>query len=187
MRLELWQVVVFAVVSAVLVYVSRASLRAPRSHGFSRFFAWECILGLFVLDARVWFRDPLAWNQLVAWTLLAACLVPLVLGVRGLVTRGRPARARAGEPELLAFEKTTALVTTGVYRYIRHPLYSSLLLLAWGIFFKRPGWRGAALAAAATALLYVTARADERECVAFFGPPYEAYMRTTRRFVPFLF
>jgi protein-S-isoprenylcysteine O-methyltransferase Ste14 len=49
-----------------------------------------------------------------------------------------------------AIEKTTILVTTGAYRYIRHPLYSSLLFLAWGIFFKAPSWPGGLLALAAT-------------------------------------
>ena len=96
-------------------------------------------------------------------------------------------KSRKEDDQLLAFEKTTTLVTTGIYHYIRHPLYSSLLSLAWGIFFKAPTWLGALLAAAATVFLFATARADEAECVRFFGPAYQAYMKETRRFVPFLF
>jgi len=71
--------------------------------------------------------------------------------------------------------------------YIRHPLYSSLLFLAWGIFFKIPSWSGALLALMATLFLFATARADEAECIRFFGPAYEKYMKKTKRFVPFLF
>ena len=52
-------------------------------------------------------------------------------------------------------------MTSGIYRYIRHPLYSSLFLLTWGIFFKAPGWLGLVLALAASAFLVATARADE--------------------------
>ena len=33
----------FSVSSAGLIYISRASLRAPRSHGFYQLFAWEFI------------------------------------------------------------------------------------------------------------------------------------------------
>ena len=187
MKMELWQLAALVIVSAGLVYVSRASLCAPRSHGFYRFFAWECILALFLLNAPAWFRDPFSWNQLVAWTLLVLCLVPLVPGVRTLSARRNPAGRREAEPQLLAFEKTTTLVTTGIYHYIRHPLYSSLLLLAWGIFFKLPGWTGALLVAAASLLLFATARADEAECLQFFGAPYQEYMRGTRRFIPFVF
>jgi protein-S-isoprenylcysteine O-methyltransferase Ste14 len=92
-----------------------------------------------------------------------------------------------GDPNLLAFEKTTQLVTSGIYAYIRHPLYSSLLLLAWGIFFKLPSLPGGLLALAATIFLVLTARADEAECIQFFGSVYQGYMHKTRRFIPFLF
>ena len=91
------------------------------------------------------------------------------------------------EPQLLAFEKTSTLVTTGIYRYIRHPLYSSLLLLAWGVFFKALTWIGGILAAAATVLLYVTARADEAECLQYFGSAYHNDMSRSKRFLPYVF
>jgi protein-S-isoprenylcysteine O-methyltransferase Ste14 len=88
---------------------------------------------------------------------------------------------------LVAFEKTTALVTTGAYSYIRHPLYSSLLFLAWGIFFKDPSWLGGLLALGATLFLVATARVEEAENLRFFGEAYREYMKQTGMFVPFLF
>jgi len=183
----MFRLIAFVALSAGLSYLSRASLRAPGSHGFYRFFAWECILALFLLNIQVWFRTPFAWNQLLSWFLLTICLVPLAFGIRTLVTRGKPVAQREGEPQLLAFEKTSSLVTTGIYHHIRHPLYSSLLLLTWGIFFKAPAWPGGLLALASTLFLFATARADEAECVRFFGPAYQAYMTRTKRFVPFVF
>ena len=183
----MWKLIVFTIATILLIYISRASLRRPGSHGFYRFFAWECILVLFVLNVKVWFVDPFSWHQLIAWTLLFACLLPLAFGVRSLRTRGQPTEERPGDPSLLAFKKTTALVTTGVYAYIRHPLYSSLLLLAWGIFFKAPSLPGGCLAVAAAAFLIATAAADERECLEFFGGDYRAYMQGTRRFIPYLY
>jgi protein-S-isoprenylcysteine O-methyltransferase Ste14 len=180
------QVIVFLIGSASLIYISRASLRAPRSHGFYRFFAWECILALFLLNVDVWFQTPLVWYQLISWFLLALCLVPLILGVRTLKSRGKPVAQREAEPQLLAFEKTSSLVTSGIYHYIRHPLYSSLLLLTWGIYFKDLTWPGLILAMAATVLLFATAKADEAECLRFFGAPYQEYMKQSKRFVPFV-
>ena len=183
----MWNWIAFSFLTLFLIYISRDSLRARRSHGFYRFFAWEAILALFLLNVDFWFRDALAWNQLIAWTLLFGCIVPLVFGVQALRARGKPTAKREGDPSLLAFEKTTALVTTGIYRYIRHPLYSSLLLLAWGIFFKSPSWSGGFLVIVTTISLALTAKADEAECAKFFGTAYQDYMKTTRMFIPFLF
>jgi protein-S-isoprenylcysteine O-methyltransferase Ste14 len=179
--------VAFVVFSVPIIYVSRASLRAPGSHGFYRFFAWESILALVLLNIGAWFRDPSAWHQVISWVLLFVCFVPLAFGVRTLITRGRPVKRREGDASLLAFEKTSTLVTTGIYRYIRHPLYSSLLILAWGVFFKDPSLLGGLLAGAATLALVATAKADEAECTRFFGPAYTDYMQRTRMFLPFLF
>lgn len=180
-------VVGFVVFSVPIVYVSRASLRAPGSHGFYRFFAWEFIVALVLLDIPVWFSDPFAWHQLISWVLLFVCFVPLIFGVRTLTTRGKPVKRREDDASLLAFEKTSTLVTTGIYRYIRHPLYSSLLILAWGLFFKDPSGLGGLLALAATLALVATAKADEAECTRFFGAAYRDYMQRTRMLVPYLF
>lgn len=181
------QWIIFAVSSLLITVISWKSLHDPRSHGFYRFFAWEAILALFALNMEFWFYKPFAWNQIIAWSLLLLCLIPLAFGIHSLRTRGKPAKQREGDPSLLAFEKTTTLVTSGIYRYIRHPLYSSLLLLTWGIFFKAPSWFAAALAGTATVFLIATARADEAECTRFFGPAYQEYMQKTKGFVPYLF
>jgi protein-S-isoprenylcysteine O-methyltransferase Ste14 len=181
------KLIVFIIASGILIYISRASLHQPGSHGFYRFFAWESILLLFLLNVEKWFVDPISWHQLIAWTLLFASFVPLILGVRSLRERGKPTEERPGDPSLLAFEKTTELVTTGIYAYIQHPLYSSLFLLTWGIFFKALSLPSTALALVATTFLTATARADEIECVHFFGDEYQNYMSKTKRFIPFLF
>lgn len=183
----IWKIVVFAVASSVLIYISRGSLSVPRSHGFYRFFAWEFILALFLLNGYAWFQKPLSWPQLISWFLLILSLVTLVFGIHALRSRGKPSRQREGEPQLLAFEKTSTLVTTGIYRYIRHPLYSSLLMLAWGIFFKAPSGLGLVLAVGATVFLVLTARADEAECIRFFETEYQEYMNHTKMFIPYVF
>jgi protein-S-isoprenylcysteine O-methyltransferase Ste14 len=183
----MWKLTAFGIGTLLLIYISRASLRATRSHGFYRFLAWEAILALCVINIEFWFRDPFVWNQIIAWTLLFAAFVPLISGVRALTLRGKPVADRDEDPSLLGFEKTTQLVTSGIYKYIRHPLYSSLLLLTWGIFFKHLSAAGIALAVAATVFLVFTARADESECIQFFGAEYQDYMKQTKRFIPFLF
>jgi protein-S-isoprenylcysteine O-methyltransferase Ste14 len=182
----MYQWIIFVIASSLLVAISWKSLHQPRQHGFYRFFTWEAILLLFLMNAGVWFLQPFSWNQIIAWSLLILSLIPLGLGIHALRLYGKPAGHRENDSSLLAFEKTTALVTTGIYHYIRHPLYCSLLLLTWGIFFKSPSAIGTVLAVTATLLLIATAKADEAECSQYFGPPYQDYIRRTKMFIPYL-
>ncbi len=183
--MTLW--IVFGIGSITLITISWKSLVKPRSHGLYRFFAWECILLLFVVNVNYWFKNPFAWYQLIAWTLLIISLIPLAYGVHSLRTRGNPTTKREGDDSLLGFEKTTKLVTTGIYKHIRHPLYSSLLILTWGIFFKLPSLTGIALVSVTTAFLYATAKTDEAECIQYFGNDYQEYMKRTKMFIPKVF
>jgi len=183
----MWKLIFFLTATGLLIYISRASLRQSASHGFYRFFAWECILLLFLFNVSVWFVHPFSWHQLISWILLFVSFIPLIFGVRALRSRGEAVESRADDTSLYAFEKTSKLVTTGIYSYIRHPLYSSLLFLAWGIFFKAPNLPGGMIVLVATTFLIATARADEEECIQFFGHDYQQYMQKTKRFIPFLF
>ncbi len=181
------KLIIFIIVSAGIVYVSRASLRFPRSHGFYRFFAWESILALILLNLEYWFRNLFSIHQIVSWLLLITSLFLVVHGVYLLRVIGKPDNERSEDVPMIGVEKTTALVTVGAFKYIRHPLYSSLLFLGWGVFFKDPSWLGGALALAATIFLVATAKVEETENIRFFGPAYQTYMKRTKMFIPFLF
>jgi protein-S-isoprenylcysteine O-methyltransferase Ste14 len=182
--------IIFAILSAALAYVSRDSLKVPRSHGFYRFFAWECILALFFLNFisfQQWFGDPMSVRQLISWVLLIGCIVPGVYGILLLRTQGKPDAQRHHDASLVWIEKTTQLVTTGVFKYIRHPLYCSLLLLAWGVFFKRPSWVAGSVVLGATSFLLATAKVEEVENIRYFGAAYREYMQHSKMFIPFVF
>ncbi len=180
------EVVVFVAGSAGILAMSWRALRVSNAHGRLRFLAFECVLALVLVEARRWFVRPLAPRQLVSWLLLASSAW-LALHAFDLLHRlGRPDAAH-GRSTDLGFERTSVLVASGAYRWIRHPLYASVLLAAWGAFCKGPSWASAVLAGAATLLLAATARAEERENVEKFGAAYAEYTRRTWRFVPFVY
>src|SRR5574341_326348 len=104
------QWLIFALASLLLTMISWKPLRNPQSHGFYRFFAWEAILGLVVLNAPIWFHDPFSWNQIISWILLVASLVPLILGIYSLRSTGRPDPTQRSDSGLFWIEKTTKLV-----------------------------------------------------------------------------
>ena len=99
--------------TAALLYVSRGPLSQPGSHGFFRFFAWECMLVLIVVNLPVWHVDPLSATQLSSCVLLALSVWLPIHAVRLLKAHGKPSEARNDDPALYGFEKTSALVTTG--------------------------------------------------------------------------
>ena len=123
----LWiQATAFALGSLALLGISWRALKNTRSHGFYRFFAWEAMLGLLVLNAPVWFEDRYALHQKISWLLLFTSLGVLLLGIYQLRRDGKPGEQRQDD-ELYAFERTSQLVTGGIYRFIRHPPSAVLL------------------------------------------------------------
>jgi len=123
----LFKLIIFAAASVGIVFMSRASLRDPHSHGFFRFFVFESILALILLKLEHWFSNPFSTLQIVSWLILLSSLVLATHGFYLLRMMGRP---KGG------IENTTTLVMLGAYDYVRHPLYTSLLLLGWGYSLK---------------------------------------------------
>lgn len=178
--------ILFLAGTAFFVRVSWHSLGKPLAHGFYRFFAWECMLALVLLNFPRWTYQPFSPQQLVSWALLLISLLLALHAVRLLRGMGRPSAARR-DAELLSFERTSTLVTTGAYHYIRHPMYAALLFLAWGAFLKDISLPSMALVGGTSIALLLTALRDEAECHQHFGAAYAEYIKTRKRFVPFVF
>ena len=53
------RVAIFLAASAAIAQLSWRSLKDWRSHGFYRFFAFELLAALILLNIPAWFRDPL--------------------------------------------------------------------------------------------------------------------------------
>jgi protein-S-isoprenylcysteine O-methyltransferase Ste14 len=81
------------------------------------------------------------------------------------------------------------LVTSGPYRYWRHPIYAAILLFVWtGIHSQHtpPSVTGLLLAVIATVATGVRIHSEETLLRASF-PEYAAYAKRTKRIVPFVF
>jgi protein-S-isoprenylcysteine O-methyltransferase Ste14 len=77
------------------------------------------------------------------------------------------------------------LVTHGVYRWIRHPMYLSLLIYSAGQALVLPNWLAGPSYAAAMILLFAfRVGPEERMMLEEFGKDYELYRATTKRLIP---
>ena len=92
---------------------------------------------------------------------------------------------RKGKPTI-NFENTSVLVKSGIYRYIRHPLYLSIFLLGTGIMLKDPASVQIVLGIINLIAVYFTARIEENEMIAKFGDEYRLYMKETKMFIPYI-
>jgi protein-S-isoprenylcysteine O-methyltransferase Ste14 len=77
------------------------------------------------------------------------------------------------------------LVTSGPYRFIRHPIYSGLLLGVVGTALAN-NILGLIIAVVLGAYFYYAATVEERNLVAAFPAAYPAYREHTKKLIPFL-
>lgn len=127
---------------------------------------------------RPLYRFPSPYN-LLALTLQAMAVVVLLLGLRQTgVWRflGLRQLVRRGP------EEAQELVVTGLYRWVRHPLYSAGLLFIWLTPVMTSSLM--ALNLGLTLYIYVGSLLEERRLRTEFGPAYERYLRRVPRLIP---
>ena len=153
------------------------SIKHKRYHGIARFFSFESIFLLFLLNYKVWFSDPLSWHQIISWLMLTLSLYFAVAGFLLLRNIGKPDSN---------FENTSVLVKKSLYKYIRHPLYLSLFLLGTGIMLKDPSSTRLLLGSVNVVAVFLTARIEEKEMTSKFGDNYLDYKKETWMFIPYI-
>jgi protein-S-isoprenylcysteine O-methyltransferase Ste14 len=87
----------------------------------------------------------------------------------------------------LEIREQHALVQSGVYRLIRHPMYSSFFLLALAQLFLFPNWFAGAVGLLGVGILYAfRVRQEERMMRDSFGNEYLGYSAKTKRLIPWV-
>lgn len=127
---------------------------------------------------------PIVPMSLVTWVLLTGFAVGLALGSAWL---GAASIRTLGKQWSLQARITQDhdLITTGPYRFVRHPIYTAMLglLLATGLALSRPlGLLAGLLTFLAGTALRI--RVEERLLRATFGETYDAYARQVPAVVP---
>ena len=125
---------------------------------------------------------PHGWtsNSPVVGAIGSALLVcGLAVAVWARVTIGR----NWGMP--MTTKKEPELVTSGPYQYVRHPIYSGLLLAFLGTALLA-NVIGLVIVGAFAATFYYSARVEERNLTQAFPDAYPEYREHTKMLVPFV-
>jgi protein-S-isoprenylcysteine O-methyltransferase Ste14 len=143
---------------------------------------WVLIQGvlLVVLAAAGWSLGP-DWSGPLR---LAGAIVGVALITGGFVLAFRGAVDLGGALTPLPRPRADAeLVETGVYAFVRHPIYGGLILAGFGWAILQASVVAVALAAVLAGFLLVKSRREEAWLTQRF-PAYTAYRARTRRFIP---
>ena len=158
---------------------SASSSKESVSSGWRTRLTGVSAVGIFVI-AGVLRGGGLAVHSVILaaiGALLFACGIALAVWARLHLGRnwGMPMTQRA-EPEL---------VTSGPYRFVRHPIYSGLLVAMLGTALV-DNLLGLIVVAVLVAYFYYSATAEERNLAAAFPAAYPAYKSRTKTLIPFL-
>jgi protein-S-isoprenylcysteine O-methyltransferase Ste14 len=158
---------------------SASTSKESVSGGWRRRLTGVSVLGVFVI-AGVLRGGGLAVHSLILaaiGALLFACGIVLAVWARLHLGRnwGMPMTQRA-EPEL---------ITSGPYRFVRHPIYSGLLTAMLGTALVN-NLLGLIVVALLVAYFYYSGTVEERNLTATFPTAYPEYKSRTKMLIPFL-
>jgi|SRR5271170_2893567 len=113
----------------------------------------------------------------------AAALIPLILGLAirwtAIVTLGRSFSAN------VAIHATQTVHKTGLFRFVRHPSYSGLILIFAAAALHTRNWLSLAIILIpTTAALFYRIHVEESALRRAFGHEYDDYSKTTKCLIP---
>ena len=173
------------VVDTALILAQRRAVRSRRLvDRRSRFVLWLCVgagfAAAFFLRAVAAGRIPLG-RPVLAAIAIAAMLTGMCLRWAAMITLGRffspHIEIADGQP----------LITTGLYRYVRHPAYAGIVLvfIGIGIAFEN-GLSLLAVSIPVIGAIIHRVRIEEAALLEHFGIAYKEYAGRTKRFLPFV-
>ena len=126
--------------------------------------------------ALLWTLGRPIWVPLVClgWATLLGAMVLIALPLLLLPRKGQAPRGGG-------VTRTTAVVTTGIYAVIRHPLYLGWMLVYVALVLFAQHWLVLLIAVTGITCLYIICVQEERRLLERFGEEYVRYMRAVPR------
>ncbi len=139
----------------------------------------------FWRDESAMFFGPSQMTTLTGYALLAVGGVLMLVSFSGFDVSEFLGFAylKPAEPG----KQVETLRTTGLYAWVRHPLYFATFVLIAGFFLMKPTELRLMTLLFIYIYTYIGARLEERKLVQLFGEPYIVYMQRVKMLVPFLF
>jgi protein-S-isoprenylcysteine O-methyltransferase Ste14 len=182
-----WVIYVWAFVPE-MVLISKAQKTVAANRAKDSGSLQVILLGMWL---ALFVSFPLAFVRSLSfpprWSLIAFCAGTALLVAGSLLRRhcwkmlGQyftgDVQARADQP----------VIMSGAYRWVRHPSYTGGILMFSGIGLALANWASFIILVVVSIAVYsYRIRVEERALLQSLGEPYSAYMKTRKRFVPFV-
>jgi protein-S-isoprenylcysteine O-methyltransferase Ste14 len=145
--------------------------------------------GLYVPGLEVLNSIPaLAWLTgffLPHYAATSSVLVSLAKGVGSVVTSVGVLGFLVGVAQVYSRKmRKRGAAVGGIYRFVRHPQYASLIVAGMGILLLWPRFLMVVFFVTMLFAYRALAAIEERECLQRYGLPYADYLQRTPRFIP---
>ena len=172
----------WTVFEAVMRVLQRLRATGPDTRDPSYFVLLPALLAAVVAAEVLGRRGRLLWPGGLVWPVVAGLtLVAAGIGLRAwsIVTLGRFFQYQ------IKVQPGHQVVTSGPYRYVRHPSYTGIAMVLAGIALASGDvWSLLAVAVLGGAGLAVRIRAEERQLTQTLGAEYERFAAGRKRLVP---
>lgn len=175
----------FAIFAVFWFVTAFSTKRTVQRRGWWRVSFLVIILGYFLVRMgllNVEWVNGLLWHRTLVSGIVAdaIALAGLVVMLWARVVLGRNWSAD------VALKEGHELVTSGPYQWVRHPIYSGLLLMALGVAVWRGRYSGFWGLAVLLLLFWIKARAEEQLMIQTFGDAYRSYKARVKGLIPYV-
>lgn len=139
--------------------------------------AFLCLI-LYIINPRLMSWSSVNLPLWMRWIGLAGAATSAVLLLAVLISLGR------NLTDTVVTRASHTLVTTGPYRFVRHPFYAAFALGLASNAVVTANWFLGLCGFLTIVLVVLRTKTEEQKLVERFGSEYSRYMATTGRFVP---
>ncbi len=189
---DLFRLISLSIIAVFLPFGLYHRIRSDTGEKLDRWQEGSIILFGLRLGAIPWFVGSLAWMINPAWMAWSSVSIPIwlrwcgfvLIGFWGILFVWTFRSLGKNLTDTVVIREKHTLVTTGPYRYVRHPFYLAFLVAAVGGSIVAANWFLLITGLIPFGFIVARTRIEEEKLIERFGDDYRNYMASTGRFFP---
>ncbi|MDJ0534446.1 MAG: isoprenylcysteine carboxylmethyltransferase family protein [Xenococcaceae cyanobacterium MO_207.B15] len=148
-------------------------------------------IGIFGLLAVHWlaiYESSGLFNQKISLTNIVFIIIGICLVISGIIVNHIAVKTLGKFFDRLVIKEQHELITSGIYSQVRHPIYTSYLLLFIGFCTLLQSWLSLGVLAIVSFIWFGNRiTTEEKMLIQEFGNTYRIYQQQTKRLIPLIY